>query len=555
MVSSYRLEASSLNKKYMELVKPSTNSPSKELLNPDVSATPDWCSLYMKKPLGYKSLFQLEALVAKRMELLAWIDQIVSSPTAASFDSILKEIGLRLREEARNRSSKVAEGPILGSDYRVVSGGEKREPLRSDQDIHFEEGEDLISHLLCRFAFCMSERWRKWFVKNEEILLRARLRLEIEKDVRRLFLVDIMRENNLPCEPLDESVLLDPVFLEYIEYRKRDGSAQGEKPSNFFAVPVFLASRLVKSRSVLLRKGKAILYRDQVQEVFLTVFRGQLNRGLHSAFLARIKQQRLTEETERLNVMHMLDAFLEHFISDPSDNLEEGKEGSIRAGDVSTLSRMHFPLCMRQIDSHLRREGHLKHHGRFSYGLFLKAIGLSLEDSLQLFSSLMSVKGGGSVESFSKTSYGYNVRHNYGLEGKKTSYTSASCATLLSLPPPVDRNDCHGCPFRFRDETRFRNMLKQSQLDPRGQEHGEVSPSLSDIEEIVADCKGQHYTRACFRYFMATHPNAKRDSLFRSPYEYFVTSRELEETVAPGTKRIDDVSSESAPNTTRIKKE
>lgn len=498
----------------------------------EVLVSQDWSTMYKSTPEGNKPLFELEALVAKRMELLAWIDQVVNSPTAKSFDAVLTDIGRRLPEERRNRSSGLLPKgrTSLGSERVDSQLGGKRDPFSSSLHVTFEKDEDLTSHLLCRFAFCMSERWRKWFVKTEEILLRARLKLEMEKDVTCGFLADIMKKNGLPCESIDASMKNDEVFKEYLEYRnnKDHAAERREVAENFYMVPMSLATRLIRNRSVLLRRGMAILYRDQVQEVFLTVFRGQINKGLHSAFLLRMKQQNMAEDSERQNVMHMLDAFLEHFIADPTDNLEEGEEGSVRAGDVNQLAKTHFPLCMRQIDTHIRREGHLKHHGRFTYGLFLKAIGLSLDDSMQLFSTLMTVKGGGSPEAFSKTAYGYNIRHNYGMEGKKTSYTSASCSTLLGLPPMVDQHDCHGCPFRFRDEARFRNFLQQSQNDPRGKGFGEVHPSMADIEDIIVDCKGQHYTRACFKYFKATHKGTRRDTLFRSPYEYFICSREHE---------------------------
>lgn len=335
----------------------------------------------------------------------------------------------------------------------------------------------------------------------------------------------------MECEALGKEQLESILFNDYLKYRKEKGGYLSDNSDHFYSVPMALATRLIKSRRVLLWRGKAILYRDQVQEVFLTSFRGHLNRGLHGAFLSRFKQQKLSEQTTNGNVLEMLDVFLENFVADPAESLKESGDGSVHAGDISRLAQTHFPLCMRQMDAHLRREGHLRHHGRFSYGLFLKAIGLSLEDSLQLFSSLMTVKGGGTLESFSKTAYGYSVRHNYGMEGKKTSYTSASCTTLLNLPPCVDKNDCHGCPFRYKDEAQFRMTLKKCQSDPRGESYNDVSLSVSDIEEIIADCKGQHYTRACFKYYMGTHPGAKRDTLFRSPYEYFLTSRELDESV------------------------
>ncbi|KPI85433.1 putative Dna primase large subunit [Leptomonas seymouri] len=533
--------------------RPSTDGLAEKPLGATTSA--DWMMMYERKPHGNSTLFELEAMVAKRMEFLSWIDQQVNSPQAKSFESVLDAIIARLPEERRSSGlADLSRGKAtvsLGYDEAAVSNGGggavnggRRSSSRGSTgsaagtsqaaSIVFEPEEDLTSHLLCRLAFCMSERWRDWLVRTERVLLTARIKMEVAKSPF-TFLVDLMKRSGLPCAPLTEKQRADPMLQAYLDYRrgKADGARESEgRAENYYAVPLPLATRLIKKRSVLCRAGQAILFRDQVQEVFLTVFCAHLNRGLHSAYLARVKQQSLEEETEQATVMSMLDAFLQQFIADPTDSLQEGVAGAVKAGDVQRLAQTHFPPCMRMIDSHLRREGHLKHHGRFTYGLFLKAIGLSAEDSMELFATLMKVKGGGSVEAFAKTAYGYNVRHNYGMEGKKTNYSSASCSTILALPPTVDQHDCHGCPFRFRDEGALRAMLGKEVNHPKGRDYPNIRPTAGDIEDIVSDCNGQHYTRACYKYFMATHPEARRDTLFRSPYEYYCSSLESEVSAA-----------------------
>ena len=46
------------------------------------------------------------------------------------------------------------------------------------------------------------------------------------------------------------------------------------------------------------------------------------------------------------------------------------------------LSKESFPPCMCHLHESLRRDHHLKHFARLQYGLFLKGIGLTLEQAL-----------------------------------------------------------------------------------------------------------------------------------------------------------------------------
>lgn len=74
---------------------------------------------------------------------------------------------------------------------------------------------------------------------------------------------------------------------------------------------------------------------------------------------------------------------------------------------------------MRNLHDSLRADKHLKHGGRLQYGLFLKGIGLSVEEAMifwrQAFANITDDK-------FQKE-YAYNIRYNYGLEGKRVNYS------------------------------------------------------------------------------------------------------------------------------------
>lgn len=104
------------------------------------------------------------------------------------------------------------------------------------------------------------------------------------------------------------------------------------------------------------------------------------------------------------------------------------------------LARESFPLCMRHMHFKLRETHHIRYEGRAQLGLFLKGIGLSLEDAMAFWrNEFTKVK---TVEQFEK-GYAYNIRHLYGKEGKRTDYTPRSCVNIITGTPP-GANEHHG---------------------------------------------------------------------------------------------------------------
>eukprot|EP00758_Cryptobia_borreli_P007476 Tbor_TRINITY_DN5304_c0_g2::TRINITY_DN5304_c0_g2_i2::g.5244::m.5244/K02685/PRI2; DNA primase large subunit len=499
-----------------------------------------WSKLYSEVPKTTKTLFELERLVARRMDLLAFVDQQLNSPQAANMNEILGKIESRIRGERRvyHTSSSSGEGNIASNQQSLTPGVTSSDVLSNgssnyDASACMSMDEDLISHHLCRFAFCFDEKWRNWFMRTEEALLRARLRsLNLPTAAQQMLSL-----NKVASRPLNEKEIEDPAVIAFMRYSTtKQAQYAGNRgvitdgpvsSSRFFAVPMSLVPKLVKDRKVLCLNGTAIINDEHAQDLIFNIYKRALNTGLYEAFVKRNSLMTKDEDSQPYLVWGMLDAFLARFVSDQSDNLAESKEGSVKPQDIPYEAATHMPLCMRGIDTHLRKEGHVRHTGRFMYGLFLKQIGISMEDAMILFSNLMVTKGGGSKEAFEKSSYGYNVRHNYGKEGKKTSYSSMGCSSIIRQPPMTDRSDCHGCPFRFRDEEMLRRVLRTEQPNPYDQSLPKVRPTQGDIEDIISDSKGEHYTRACYKYFIATHPEAKRDTLFRSPYEYYTVSKEM----------------------------
>lgn len=121
---------------------------------------------------------------------------------------------------------------------------------------------------------------------------------------------------------------------------------------------------------------------------------------------------------------------------------------------LDDLSKISYPICMRNLHEIVKTEHHLRNFGRMQYGLFLKGIGVTLEDALRFwrteFTKIID------LEKFEK-SYSYDIRHYYGKEGKRTNYTPYGCNKILSSGPGPGEK--HGCPFKHMSNDELKKKL------------------------------------------------------------------------------------------------
>ena len=84
------------------------------------------------------------------------------------------------------------------------------------------------------------------------------------------------------------------------------------------------------------------------------------------------------EEDSRLK--SMLNDFDKRYTG--RDYSAKGDDNSVTPDMLDDLSKQSFPPCMRELHERLRANHKLFHGGRQQYGLFLKAIGLSLDNAV-----------------------------------------------------------------------------------------------------------------------------------------------------------------------------
>jgi DNA primase large subunit len=345
---------------------------------------------------------------------------------------------------------------------------------------------DAISHYVLRVAFCRTEENRRWFVSQERALLKLRLNKLDTGD-----LVLFMRANGLTYTTLTESDFKRlHTDIETVEAAQRyAGTITHTTARSHFRVPFEEALELVRERGVVLDSGDAIVECKYLTTVVLGRYRASLSEAMAATSRA------YPVIAPNLSRLAPVFEFASRRITMPTEDSRFAFSGSQRTttvADIETLYDKSFPPCMRRLHKALVKDNHLRHGGRMQYSLFLKGLGLPMEELLRFWSSKFAVY----AQSEAKLRpYLYGIRHMYGKEGKGVDYTPFGCLKIItsSVPP----NEPHGCPFNpahLQPEVLCAEVLEAAGL------------SQVDAHEVAEIAAAGHYQIACGRFFVLRHP-------------------------------------------------
>uniref|UniRef100_A0A3B4A007 DNA primase large subunit n=1 Tax=Periophthalmus magnuspinnatus TaxID=409849 RepID=A0A3B4A007_9GOBI len=423
---------------------------------------------YGQPPIENISLTEFETLAVERLKLLKTVENVGISHVKVS-----EEYKKKLDSEFKNLNF-----PNKESEY------DKRR-------------KDHISHFILRLAYCQTEDLRRWFIQQEVDIFRYRF-----NDLKPKHKLEFLHRNDLQYGTIgaeEKQTLMDKLVNSSYA-----GSGTKVEDQDIYKVPFQDALDLVRTRKVYLKAGYVYIPHQDIVTIVLNDFRTRLSKAM--ALTARSLP--IVHSDERLQPLlsHLSHAYV------GQDYSIQKNVGKISLDQIDSLSGKSFPLCMRQLHQSLREHHHLRHGGRMQYGLFLKGIGLSLEQALQFWRSEF-IRGKVDADKFDKQ-YAYSIRHIFGKEGRRADYTPYSCMKVILSNMP-SQGDYHGCPFRHSDPELLKQKLQFYKVSPSG---------ISQILELV---KGMHYQLACQKYFELTHNVEDANFSLNHPNQYFIESQRL----------------------------
>ncbi|NXC35820.1 PRI2 primase, partial [Campylorhamphus procurvoides] len=432
---------------------------------------PHSLQFYLEPPTESISLVEFESLAIDRLKLLKVVENLGVS-YVRNTDSYKTKLESELRK--------------LKFPYRALAE-EDYEARRKDH----------ISHFILRLAYCQSEDLRRWFIQQEMDLFRYRFN-ELSDSLMQKFL----EHANLSFEAISED--LKNELASELCASTPGLTLPKVREQMFYKVGLVDAVDLFRTRRVFIKDGFAYVPFKEIDAIVLNNYRTKLSKAL--ALTARSLPSIQSDERLQPLLNH-----LSHSYVGP-DYSAQKNTGKISLDQIDALSVKSFPLCMRQLHRALRDTHHLRHGGRMQYGLFLKGIGLTLEQALEFWKKEF-IRGKVDADKFDK-GYAYSIRHNYGKEGKRTDYTPYSCMKIIMSNPP-SQGDYHGCPFRHSDPELLKQKLQSYKISPSG---------ITQILELV---KGMHFQLACQKYFELTHDVDDIGFSLNHPNQYFTESQRL----------------------------
>jgi DNA primase large subunit len=341
-------------------------------------------NMYNQPPQDEVSLYEFETYALDRLTVLRAVE------------------AAKIRCKTDEESNKYID-PILNKHLNLKSNSRMNNTntnTNSNEQLFIQRRKDHISHFILRLAFCKHDQLRRWFIKQESILFKVantlihqhRFKKEPQADKEEFITraklkfisvtVDDMIKDRLgdkysiTTSKIEHPKLTNEIRNCYIQHKDwyiyffkvRDGASS----IKFYKAPFHEVPYIVGKRACLVSKGYAYISDADEVSLVLNVFETNLQIALD---LTAKALPGLDEEDRMIPILNTLS---KQYIS---KEYTPNAGAEITHDQIPSLSQ-HFSPCMSSLYSYLKIDKHLKHTSRLHFGLFLKGIGLNLDESL-----------------------------------------------------------------------------------------------------------------------------------------------------------------------------
>lgn len=315
--------------------------------------------------------------------------------------------------------------------------------------------QDNNTHFSLRLVSAQAKWSSMWFVTQETQLFKHRLTLNMN-ETRRFFIEEVWPKLNVK-----ENIEYDT------SYSMKTHNTVPFNPQ--IKIHFVRCSEIIAKRAQIPKRGY-LCFNDDVMIVFLCeLFRERLNKQMDELY-----EKVILDSDERLITLNKI-----LFTSGDDANSSNDAKNVLQSAEL-------FPLCIKGLLERLKTNKHLKYNDRQTLCLFLKGIGMGINECIDFFRSNF----GCTASEFDKN-YLYNIRHNYGLEGKRANYQPFPCTRIIGFS---NDGSSFGCPFVNNHE-----FVKIH----------------SDIEDLNKDAI------RCCRKVCVKELGSEFDAPFNSPADYF----------------------------------
>ncbi len=277
-----------------------------------------------------------------------------------------------------------------------------------------KEKEELMSHILLRLATCLDLRLTSWFLETEGDYFAKQF--SQESWPKQKAILESLFGNDSIAE-------VNELFTTYEAFRDILPIYTGKRRA--FGIDCLKTPEMLKRRIGAIHKGWIVVDVNAATPFIKREFERKLRRKME-----QLREELLAHEAKKKQALK----FYEYIQKDVFEKIMKPKREPIEISEIrldGSLSEnvSKLPPCIQDLLHRVDSEGYIGHWERFQLGIFLKHIGMQVEEQLRFWYEKAVDNLGISFEEFNKKA-GYIIRHIYGLEGGKIDYHMPSCKTI-----------------------------------------------------------------------------------------------------------------------------